>query len=108
MWPANLLGLTEMYYSAALLFSNEILAKLIHFTFGLLGLAALFGLLRRYLSLRFTFLGLLTFYTMLIVGWQSTTAYVDLARTFFEILTLNSGQINIGMGKLNKVNYAIV
>lgn len=89
MWPANLPHLTEMYYTVALLFSNEILAKLIHFTFGLLGMLAMFGLLRRYLSLRFTLLGVLTFYTMLIVGWQSTTAYVDLARTFFEILALD-------------------
>ena len=89
MWPANLPRLTEMYYTAALLFSNEIAAKLIHFFFGLLGLLALFGLLRRYLTLRFALLGVLTFYTMLIVGWQSTTTYVDLARTFFEILALD-------------------
>jgi len=81
--------LTEMFYTVALLFSNEFLAKLIHFGFGILAAAALFNLLRRYLSFRFSILGVVTFYTMLMVGWQSTTAYVDLTRTFFEILALD-------------------
>lgn len=89
LWPANLPRLTEMFYAVALLFSNEILAKLIHFFFGILAALALFNLLKRYLSLRFSLLGVLIFYTMLIVGWQSTTAYVDLTRTFFEILALD-------------------
>ena len=81
--------LTEMFYTVSLLFGNEILAKLIHFSFGLLSAVALFRLLRRYLDLRFSFLGVAVFYTMLIVGWQSTTAYVELSRTFFEILALD-------------------
>lgn len=81
--------LTEMFYTVALLFSNEILAKLIHFGFGILAAVTLFNLLKRYLSLRFALLGVVTFYTMLLVGWQSTTAYVDLTRTFFEILALD-------------------
>lgn len=81
--------LTEMFYTVALLFSNEILAKLIHFSFGILSAIALFNLLKRYFSLRVTFLGLVTFYTILMVGWQSTTSYVDLVRTFFEILALD-------------------
>lgn len=89
MWPANVTRLTEMFYTVALLFSNEIGAKLIHFTFGILSAKALFNLLKRYLSLRLSWLGVATFYTMLIVGWQSTTAYIDLSRTFFEIITLD-------------------
>jgi len=81
--------LTEMFYTVALLFGDEILAKIIHFFFGILAAVSLFNLLKRYLSSKFTLLGVVTFYTMLIVGWQSTTAYVDLARTFFEILALD-------------------
>lgn len=81
--------LSEMFYTVALLFSNEILAKLIHFSFGILAVVALFNLLKRYLSFRLSLLGVVTFYTMLMVGWQSTTAYVDLTRTFFEILALD-------------------
>jgi 4-amino-4-deoxy-L-arabinose transferase-like glycosyltransferase len=87
---SSLPRLTEMFYTAALTFGNEIWAKLIHFLFGLGCLWALFNLLKRYFSVRITLLGVLTFYTMLIVGWQSTVAYVDLTWTFFEILALDS------------------
>lgn len=80
--------LTEMLYTVALVFGNEIWAKLIHFAFGILASIALFKLLRRYFSERLSVLGVLTFYTMLVVGWQSTTAYVELSRTFFEVLAL--------------------
>jgi len=80
----------EMFYTAALVFGNEIGAKFIHFSFGILAALALFNLLKRHFSLRISLLGTLTFYTMLAVGWQSTTAYVDLAWTFFEILALDN------------------
>ena len=86
---SSLPRLTEMFYSVALLFGNEIWAKLIHFVFGVLALVALFNLLRRYFNLRLSLLGVVTFYTMLIVGWQSTTAYIELNRVFFEILALD-------------------
>lgn len=89
MWPSNLTRLGDMYYAVALLFGDEIWAKLIHFSFGILSTVALFNLLKRYFTLRICFLGIVTFYTMLIVGWQSTTAYIDLTRTFFEILALD-------------------
>lgn len=80
--------LGEMLYTAALIFKDEILAKLIHWLFGILSVIALFKLLRRYLDKRLSFLGTAIFYTLLVVGWQSTTAYVDLTRTFFELLAL--------------------
>lgn len=80
--------LTEMLYTTALLFRDEILAKLIHWLFGILSAMALFRLLKDYLNNKFSFLGTAISYTLLVVGWQSTTAYVDLTRTFFEILAL--------------------
>ena len=86
---SSLPRLTEMFYTASLVLGNEIWAKLIHFAFGILSLFALLKLLRRYFPLRISLLGVLTFYTMLIVGWQSTTAYVELAWIFFEILALD-------------------
>jgi len=89
LWPANVPRLADMFYVVSLLFSNEILAKLVHFTFGILSVVALFNLLKRYFNLRLSLLGVVTFYTMLIVGWQSTTAYVELVRVFFEILALS-------------------
>ncbi len=89
LWPANLPNLGGMFYTAGLLLADEIAAKLIHFFFGILSAVALFRFLHRYVERRFAFLGTVVFYTMLIVGWLSTTAYVDLIRTFFEILALD-------------------
>lgn len=81
--------LTEMLYLFSLYFSPDgILAKIIHFSFGALSVIVLFKLSLRFLNLRKSLLVCLVFYSSLIVGWESTTAYVDLARTFFEITAL--------------------
>lgn len=80
--------LTEMLYVAGLAFGSEIFAKLIHFTFGILCLIALYQLSRKFLSKVFSLLVLVLFYSNLVVGWMSITAYIDLARTFFEIMAL--------------------
>ncbi len=80
--------LVEMLYLAGLSIGNEIVAKVIHLGFGLLTLSAIYKLSRRYLSPEFSLLACVIFYANLVVGWQSTTAYIDLGRTFFEILAL--------------------
>lgn len=80
--------LTEMLYLSALSLSNEISAKIIHFSFGLLVLVAIYKLSRKFLDKKFAAVSCLIFYSSLVVGWQSTTAYIDLARTFFEIMAL--------------------
>lgn len=81
--------LAEMFYLVSLVFSGSgILAKIIHFFFGILSLAVLYNLAKKYLKTKYALLASLLFYSTLIVGWQSTTAYVDLARTFFELLAL--------------------
>ena len=79
--------LMEMIYGLALIFGNTILAKIIHFSFGLGYILALYQLLKRF-GRELALLGCLIFYSQLVVGWLCTTAYVDLARTFFEILAL--------------------
>lgn len=82
--------LTEMLYLTSLVFSPAgTLAKIIHFSFGILCSMALFNLSRRYLKTKESLLAVLIFYSTLLVGWESITAYVDLARTFFEILALD-------------------
>lgn len=78
--------LTEMLYTVALLFSNEITAKLIHFSFGILVLIAIYKITRKYFDKTFSLLACLVFYANLVVGWMSITAYVDLARTFYEVM----------------------
>jgi 4-amino-4-deoxy-L-arabinose transferase-like glycosyltransferase len=82
--------LVEMFYLLALSFSKYgILAKTIHWSFGILSAIALFRLAKRYLKLPWALLATTLFYTTLIVGWESITAYIDLGRTFFEILALD-------------------
>src|SRR5680860_564972 len=69
-------------------FSSEIFAKIMHFSFGILSLLALYKLSRKFLPVSFSILAVVIFYSNIAVAWQSTTAYVDLARTFFEIMAL--------------------
>lgn len=92
--PGNLLfysdmpKLTEMLYIPPLLFGNETGAKFIHFMFGISTLIVIYKLSRKYLSKNFSLLAALIFYSNLVVGWESITGYIDLARTFFEVLAL--------------------
>lgn len=80
--------LTEMIYLAGLVLGNEITAKVTHFLFGVVSLFALYKMSRKFLPSKDSFLVCLVFYSNLVVGWMSITAYIDLARTFFEILAL--------------------
>lgn len=82
--------LTEMFYTVTLLFGNEITAKIIHFIFGLLITIAIYNVARNFLDRQKSLLASLIFYTNLVVGWMSITAYVDLSRTFFEFLAFFS------------------
>lgn len=78
--------LIEMIYLGLL--ANDTLSKFAHFGFGILSLITLYKLSRIFLDEKFSLLAVLVFYSNLVVGWQSTTAYIDLARTFFEIMSL--------------------
>lgn len=88
LYYSDMPKLTEMLYTASLFFGNEIIAKLIHFSFGLLSSIALYFLSRKFFTARLSILAVLIFYSNLIVGWESITAYIDLARTFFEAMAL--------------------
>lgn len=73
--------LTEMYY---FIFPG----KLVHYLFGVLSLIVTFKLSRKILSANYSLLATLIFSSNLVFGWESTSAYIDLARTFFEITAL--------------------
>ncbi|OGH38269.1 MAG: hypothetical protein A3B44_01305 [Candidatus Levybacteria bacterium RIFCSPLOWO2_01_FULL_38_21] len=88
LYYSNMPKLTEMLYTASLFFGNEILAKLVHFSFGLLSSIALYFLSKKFLDRNLSLIVVLIFYSNLVVGWQSITAYVDLSRTFFELMAL--------------------
>lgn len=80
--------LTEMLYSFGLVLGGETVAKLIHFSFGILSCIAIYKVSRKFFSTELSFLAVIIFYSNLVVGWMSITAYIDLARTFFELLSL--------------------
>lgn len=88
LYYSDMPKLTEMIYVSSLSLFNEISAKIVHFSFGILTLIAIYKLARKFLDQKFSALASVIFYANLVVGWQSTTAYVDLARTFFEIMAL--------------------
>jgi hypothetical protein len=93
--PGNLLyysampQLTEMFYISALAFSGEVLAKFIHFLFGILTCIALylfaFTVLKKQLP---SLLAVALFYANLVVGWESIAAYSDLSLSFFTLMSL--------------------
>jgi len=82
----------NLYYSAMphlvdlLYVWGEMPAKLMHLAFGLLATAVTYKLARKWLEQKWSMLAAVIFYSNLVVGWQSTTAYIDLGRTFFEVL----------------------
>lgn len=88
LYYSDIPKLTEMLYTASFFFGNEMFAKLIHFSFGLLSSIALYFLSRKFFNVKFSILVVLIFYSNLVVGWESITAYIDLARTFFEVMAL--------------------
>ncbi len=80
--------LTEMLYASAMILANDSFAKLIHFSFGILILIAIYKISRKFVSKEFSILATAVFYANLVVGWESITAYVDLARGFYELLAI--------------------
>jgi len=73
-------------YGASLLVKDAILAKLIHFALGIFALIGIYSLSRKYFSRRIALISVIVFYTIPIVSWNSTTAYVDLGFTFYAFL----------------------
>ena len=96
--------LVEILYTAVLLLSNEIVVKLLHYIFGILILIVIYKIAQKYLNKTYALAACVIFYSNLVVGWMSTTAYVDLARTFFELLTFSAFLIFIDK-KENKYLY---
>ena len=78
--------LGEMLYVSALSLSSEITAKLLHLAFGILVSGAIYKFSRKYFDKTTSILAVVIFYSNIVVAWQSTTAYIDLIRTFFEFI----------------------
>lgn len=80
--------LIDIFYLAALSLSNEIGAKIIHWFFGILVGIVTYKIARHFTNQKYALLSVVLFFSNLVVGWQSTTAYIDLGRTFFESLAV--------------------
>lgn len=80
--------LVEMLYIPMISFWGEIAAKVVHFSFGLGTTYVLFRISRLFVSHKISLLVVVLFYSNLVVAWESTTAYVDLGRAFYESLAL--------------------
>ena len=88
LYYSDMPKLGEMLYVGALSLGNEITAKVIHYSFGILSAIALYKVSRKFFNNFTSILVVVIFYSNLVVDTESITAYVDLIRTFFEIMTL--------------------
>ena len=80
--------LAEMLYIGALSFGTAVVAKSVHFSFGLLTCLAIYLFSRKFFTPFISLIAVVIFYANIVVAWESTTAYIDLVRAFFEILAL--------------------
>ena len=101
LYYSDMPKLVEMLYIASLSQGSEIIAKALHFLFGLGSLIALYALSKKFLSTRLSLFVVLVFYSNLVIGWLSITSYIDLGRVFFEILTLYYFSEYIKKGKIS-------
>jgi len=80
--------LIEMVYMGALSLGGDVLPKLVHFFLGIASCFVLYFFSRKFFSKTLSIATVVIFYANLVVGWESISGYIDLGRTFFEILAL--------------------
>jgi hypothetical protein len=90
LYYSDMPKLLEILYVLPLSFTNEIGAKIIHFAFGIGILLTVYKITGKYTSTTGAILAIAILSANLVFSWESTTAYIDLGRTFFEITALMS------------------
>lgn len=88
LYYSDMPKLIELLYTGLLSFHLDFLPKLLHFGFGIATLFVLYKLSRKWLSPLLSIAVCTLFYSNLVVGWESISAYIDLGRTFFEVLSV--------------------
>ncbi len=88
LYYSDMPKLGEMLYTGALSFGNEIFAKFVHYLFGIFISISLYKFSRKFFNQTVALLIVVIFYSNLVVDWESITAYIDLIRSFFELLSL--------------------
>jgi hypothetical protein len=88
LYYSDMPKLGEMLFIGALSFGNENYAKFLQFMFSILTAIIIYRFTREFYSKEISLIATVIFYSNIAVAWESTAAYVDLIRTFFEILAL--------------------
>jgi hypothetical protein len=83
-YPMNL----DLLYMIPLYFGNDIIPKIIHFTFALFTAWFIFMYLKKRCDLGYALIGVLLFLSLPIIVKLSITAYVDLGLVFFSTAAL--------------------
>lgn len=76
----------EMLYTIALSIKNPVIAKLIHFTFGILTLFCIYSFCKRYFSPQVGLWSAVIFYLNPVTLFVANISYIDLAVTFYFFL----------------------
>ncbi|MEW6679692.1 MAG: glycosyltransferase family 39 protein [bacterium] len=87
---SNMPLLTEMIFMEALMIDGIVLAKLIHFTFGMLILFGIMGLSQRFFSKEAGAIGCFLLLICPVISFEIKIEYIDLALAFFSFLSLYS------------------
>lgn len=90
LYWSGLPRLAEILYALALSIWDERLTKLIHWFFGLLSAYLIYRLARRRYPRHASLAASLLFYSTLLVGWLSTSSYIDLMVTAFLLIALTA------------------
>lgn len=80
--------LGEMLFIPGLMFGSELIPKLIQWIFGILTSFVIYKISRKYFDEKISMLSAIIFYGSLVVAWQSMVVYIDLIRSFFEVMAL--------------------
>jgi len=80
--------LVELLYIPALSINGFILAHFIHMSFALLTGLVIYNLTKKFSTPYIALIVILIYFSNIVVLWEATTAYIDLARSFFEVMAL--------------------
>jgi hypothetical protein len=120
-YPMNI----QLLYAICLWIGNDNMPKYIHMLFGLACSYLIYGFIKSHLGKKWALLGFVMFFSLPMIVWLSTAAYVDLGMTFFSSASIiyyikfqreNSNQLKylivsaifIGMAMGSKYNALIV
>jgi hypothetical protein len=88
LYYSDMPKVAEMLFVGALSFGNEMVAKFSQFMIGIFIGITLYRFSRTFLSPKSALVAVAIYYANIVVAWESTAAYIDLIRTFFEFLAL--------------------